>query len=148
VDPNEARMRMALAIAQRRGLKLSILAAEAQSLPLADASFDIVVANNSLYYITDRDAHRAALREIHRVLRPGGWAVLRNPNRLSPRDRLRPGAPERSQMRLRTPSGTVRALRRAGFAHARWRPRPGGNLLDWFAGHHHVVARRTEERMA
>jgi O-antigen/teichoic acid export membrane protein/SAM-dependent methyltransferase len=153
VDPNETRMRMALAIAQRRGLKLSILAAEAQSLPLADASFDIVVANNSLYYITDRGAHGAALREIHRVLRPGGWTVLRNPNRLSPRDRLAglglPGvgtlglSPSAgSRVHLRTPAGTVRAMRRAGFAHARWQPRPGGNLLDWFAGHHHVVARR------
>jgi SAM-dependent methyltransferase/O-antigen/teichoic acid export membrane protein len=160
VDPNEQRMRVAEEIARRRGLPLRIAAAHAQSLPFADASFDVVVANNSLCYIVGGELHDAAMREIHRVLRPGGWVVMRNPNRLHPRDQftslpLLPLLPpalaqrttralgrHRSHVRLRSPGGAVRTLRRAGFAHARWRPRPGGGLGERFAGYHHVLARR------
>jgi len=160
VDPNEQRMRVALAIAQRRDLQLSIVAAHAQSLPFPDGSFDLVVANNSLCYIVGEQAHEEALREIHRVLAPGGWVAMRNPNRLHPRDQftglpLLPLLPpaltqritralgrHRSQVRLRSPGGTVRALRRAGFAHARWRPQPGQSFGDRFAGYQHVLARR------
>ena len=160
VDPNEGRMRVAEAIACRRGLPLSIAAAHAQSLPFADASFDVVVANNSLCYIVGGRLHDEAMREIHRVLRPGGWVVMRNPNRLHPRDQftrlpLLPLLPpalaqrttralgrHRSHVHLRSPGATVRTLRRAGFAHARWRPRPGGGFAERFAGYHHVLARR------
>ncbi|HWY89541.1 MAG TPA: class I SAM-dependent methyltransferase [Solirubrobacteraceae bacterium] len=160
VDPNEQRMKVALAVAQRRDLQLTTVAAHAQSLPFPDADFDLVVANNSLCYIVDRRVHRTALEEIHRVLRPGGWVVMRNPNRLHLRDQftglpllslLPPALAERaasalgrhrSQVRLRSPGGAVRALRRAGFTHARWRPQPGHGLRDRFAGYHHAFARR------
>ncbi|MEW6283607.1 MAG: methyltransferase domain-containing protein [Candidatus Eremiobacterota bacterium] len=40
---------------------------------LAAASFDRLVANNVLMYCPDAGA---AVREFHRVLRPGGWAVV------------------------------------------------------------------------
>jgi MYXO-CTERM domain-containing protein len=160
VDPNLQRMQVALAIAQRRGLAVSALTAQAQSLPLPDASFDLVIANNSLYYIVDEYEHRLALREIHRVLRPGGWLVMCNPNRLHPRDQLT-GLPllgllppalaqraaealgrSRSPVRLQSPGGAVRELRRAGFTKAHWRPNPGHKHGARFAGHHHVIARR------
>ncbi len=159
VDPNERRLRVALGIAQRRGLNLSIVAGRAQSLPFPDASFDLVVANNSLCYITDRSEHRAALAEMRRVLAPGGWTAMRNPNRLHHRDKftglpLLPLLPaslarrvtlalgrHRSEVQLLTPWGAVRQLRRAGFTHARWRPYSGQGLRDRFAGYHHVVAR-------
>jgi SAM-dependent methyltransferase len=45
------------------------LVADAARLPLADGSFDLVVAYNSLMDLDDLDA---ALAEIARVLRPGG----------------------------------------------------------------------------
>ena len=45
--------------------------ADAEALPYDDASFDRVVLNNALQFTGDLDA---ALREIRRVLRPGGWA--------------------------------------------------------------------------
>jgi SAM-dependent methyltransferase/4-amino-4-deoxy-L-arabinose transferase-like glycosyltransferase len=160
VDPNEQRMQVALAIAQQRGLPVSVVAAHAQSLPFPDASFDVVLANNSLCYIVEESTHRAALAEIHRVLRPGGWVAMRNPNRLHPRDQftglpLLPLLPlslaqrvtdslgrHRSNVRLCTPGGSIRQLRRAGFSQARWRAQPGRRLGARFAGYQHTVARR------
>jgi ubiquinone/menaquinone biosynthesis C-methylase UbiE len=44
-------------------------AVDAQELPFADGSFDVVVANHILYHVPRRDR---ALSEIRRVLRPGG----------------------------------------------------------------------------
>jgi SAM-dependent methyltransferase len=87
-DPNEQRMQVAVTIAHKRGLDVSAAAAQAQDLPFADESFDVVLANNSLCYIVDPREYAAALREIRRVLRPGGWLVARDPNRLHPRDQF------------------------------------------------------------
>jgi len=162
VDPNEQRMQVAVSIARRRGLSVGAVTAHAQSLPLPDASIDLVVANNSLCYLVEEPAHRLALSEIHRVLRPGGWLVVRNPNRLHPRDQftglpllgiLRPSLAQRvvtrlgrhrSQVRLRSPGGAVRQLRRAGFSDVRWRAQPGRRRGARFASYHHVLARRPD----
>jgi len=43
--------------------------ADARSIPYPDASFDAVMANHMLYHVSER---HQALREIRRVLRPGG----------------------------------------------------------------------------
>lgn len=45
-------------------------------LPLSDASYDVVIANHVLEHIDD---DRQAIREIYRVLRPGGTALLTTP---------------------------------------------------------------------
>ena len=42
---------------------------DAQSIPFPDGAFDVVIANMMLYHLPDRDR---GLREIRRVLRPGG----------------------------------------------------------------------------
>lgn len=44
-------------------------------LPFAEASFDVVICNHVLEHIPDE---QRALAEIHRVLRPGGWALLQS----------------------------------------------------------------------
>ena len=49
-------------------VEADLATAAAESLPVADDSVDVVVANHMLYHV-DRDA---ALPEIRRVLRPGG----------------------------------------------------------------------------
>lgn len=65
-----------LGIARRRAVdaglddgRVSFVLGAAESLPLADASVDVVVSSFVLQLVPDR---LAALREIHRVLRPGG----------------------------------------------------------------------------
>jgi ubiquinone/menaquinone biosynthesis C-methylase UbiE len=49
--------------------RFSYAVADAQALPFADASFDVVVANHMLYHIPDLPQ---ALAEIRRVLKPTG----------------------------------------------------------------------------
>jgi ubiquinone/menaquinone biosynthesis C-methylase UbiE len=57
-----------------------VVLGDAESLPFPDASFDRVTSNGVLHHTPDI---RAALREIHRVLRPGGDARILVYNRNS-----------------------------------------------------------------
>ncbi len=52
---------------------LKFLHADASSLPFPDACFDAVVVTQVLEYLQDV---RSALREMHRVLRPGGRVLI------------------------------------------------------------------------
>lgn len=61
-------------VARERGLQ--VLRADAQRLPVADQSLDLVTALDVLEHLPD-DARAAA--EIHRVLRPGGLLVAAVP---------------------------------------------------------------------
>jgi SAM-dependent methyltransferase len=53
------------------------------ALPFADAAFDIVVFNHVIEHVGPRAAQLAMLREIRRVLRPGGLLYLAAPNRFA-----------------------------------------------------------------
>jgi SAM-dependent methyltransferase len=46
------------------------------AIPYPDESFDIVICNHVLEHVSD---DRRAMREIFRVLSPGGWAMLQAP---------------------------------------------------------------------
>jgi len=46
------------------------------AIPFDDASLDVVVCSHVLEHVADA---RRALGEIHRVLAPGGWAILQSP---------------------------------------------------------------------
>jgi SAM-dependent methyltransferase len=59
-------------IAQQHPEAGQVLNLDAQSLPFATASFDVVLANHMLYHIPDLDR---ALSEIRRVLRPTGCII-------------------------------------------------------------------------
>jgi SAM-dependent methyltransferase len=76
VDINEHGIRNARALAESRGLsdRVRFQTVDAsRPLPFDDAGFDAVVSNDAMCHIADRVA---ALREWHRVLRPGGRALF------------------------------------------------------------------------
>lgn len=49
---------------------------DGRSLPVPDASVDVVYSFIVLQHVERLEVHQALLRETFRVLRPGGWAVL------------------------------------------------------------------------
>jgi SAM-dependent methyltransferase len=72
--------------------------ASLEQLPFASESFDVVLCNHVLEHVPD---DRRALGELHRVLNPGGWAIVQvpiaydhdrtreDPNESSPSERKR-----------------------------------------------------------
>jgi SAM-dependent methyltransferase len=69
--------------AQRLGLDVRAARADAESLPFADASFDLVLGHAVLHHLPNL---RRAFAEFHRLLRPGGRIVFAGePSRLGDR---------------------------------------------------------------
>ena len=62
----------ARAKAQSAGAGLHFDEAMSDRMPYADASFDVVLSSLFFHHLV-RDAKRATLHEVHRVLKPGGW---------------------------------------------------------------------------
>jgi SAM-dependent methyltransferase len=56
--------------------KCTLVNEGAQRMSFPDASFDVVVSNLCLHNLYDGDERRKAVREIARVLKPGGEAIL------------------------------------------------------------------------
>jgi SAM-dependent methyltransferase len=56
--------------------RCTLVSAGAQEMPFGDASFDVIVSNLCLHNIYDKETRQKALREIVRVLKPGGQALL------------------------------------------------------------------------
>jgi ubiquinone/menaquinone biosynthesis C-methylase UbiE len=75
VDPNEEALGRAVERARESGLDARMVAVRgrAESLPLADNSVELVVSRGSIFFWDDRPA---GVREVHRILRPGGTAML------------------------------------------------------------------------
>jgi SAM-dependent methyltransferase len=123
-----------LAVAARRAealpadvrRRISFVKADALSLPLADASFDLVATAYVLQMVPDR---AAALREIYRVLRPGGiagivgWTAEKEPfapeveleEALAEAGIVRPPCREIRSGHFPSPRVAAEELRRAGF---------------------------------
>jgi ubiquinone/menaquinone biosynthesis C-methylase UbiE len=100
--------------AQLLGLEVRAARADAESLPFADESFDLVLGHAVLHHLPNL---RRAFAEFHRVLRPGGRIVFAGePSRLG--DRIA-SVPKRGANVL---APTWRRLLRARAA-----PTPGGS---------------------
>jgi SAM-dependent methyltransferase len=69
--------REATSLAKQRGLT-QLARASVSAIPFRDGAFDIVTSFDVLYHLNVHD-DRSALDEIHRVLKPGGVALIRLP---------------------------------------------------------------------
>lgn len=68
-DYSPGMVREAHQLATGQGLDVAVFRADAQAIPLADRSFDRVLASHMLFHVPDI---ARALREMRRILRPGG----------------------------------------------------------------------------
>ena len=73
VDQSSVAVRTARATFDMLGLGGLVVQGDATTLPLRSGAVDFVYSNGVLHHIPDTDA---AVREIHRVLRPGGQCLV------------------------------------------------------------------------
>jgi D-alanine-D-alanine ligase len=77
VDRSAFLLKKARFRAQAAGLAVQFHDGDARAIPLADASFDAaLVLGNSFGYFESASDDEAMLRDIHRILRPGGKILL------------------------------------------------------------------------
>jgi ubiquinone/menaquinone biosynthesis C-methylase UbiE len=110
IDLSGNRPEATLENARRAGVaeRVEVKDADAQQLPFADASFDVIVSSLVLHNIPSREGRQQAVREIARVLKPGGRVAL---------------------LDLRHTADYVRVLRQCGLTDTR---RAGaGPFLTW-----------------
>jgi SAM-dependent methyltransferase len=83
----------AVAAARRRYPDLEATTGDVRTLSFADSTFDVVVSNSTLDHFTAVDEIETALRELRRVLRPGGLIVVTLDNPDNPLVALRNALP-------------------------------------------------------
>ncbi|WP_299989496.1 class I SAM-dependent methyltransferase [uncultured Pontibacter sp.] len=69
IDASEAM----LSIASEKKLDAQLMKADVHALPFEDEQFPVVASITMLEFVEDQDC---ALRELYRVLQPGGWLLL------------------------------------------------------------------------
>lgn len=126
VDPSPGMLATVRQAALARGLpNIDAVQAQASALPFEDAHFCAVATRYSAHHWTDL---AASLREMRRVLKPGGWLLVIDilgdedalvDTHLQAMELLR----DRSHARNRAPSQWIDLLAQAGFetpTHERW----------------------------
>ena len=73
--------------------------ADIQALPFPDESFDALLCSHVLEHVED---DRRAMRELHRVLRPGGWGIVMVPQHGGLAETLEDPSVDTPQARLET----------------------------------------------
>jgi SAM-dependent methyltransferase/uncharacterized protein YbaR (Trm112 family) len=100
IDPSLDAIAAATRVAAQLGREAEYVVADARHLPFPDSSFDVVFSYSVLQHFGKEDA-LTALREMHRVLRPGGRAVVQMANAFGPRNLYR----QLLRLRFREPRG-------------------------------------------
>jgi ubiquinone/menaquinone biosynthesis C-methylase UbiE len=64
--------------ARREGVadRVDVKTGDMRKMPFPDASFDVVVSNVAIHNVYDREGRETTMREIARVLKPGGRVVI------------------------------------------------------------------------
>ena len=89
IDFSGGQLRKAAVNLRQGKLGITVLAqADARALPFPDDTFDFVYSINAFHHLPSAEAQAKALREIVRVLRPGGTFVLHEINTQNPVFRL------------------------------------------------------------
>lgn len=149
----------AASAARSKNSALSAICADVRGLPFADETFDAVVSNSTLDHFDAADQITASLRELRRVLKPGGELILTMDNLANPLVALRNLLPfsllERigivpyyvgitcGPRRLSSMVGEVgfEVVEVEGIMHA---PRALAVAAAGFAGHHVSAARQRQ----
>ncbi len=131
LDVSAPAMSLAAERARRIGREVVLVEGDAAALPFADASFDHVVATFTLCSVGDVEG---TLREVRRVLRPGGTIRLLEHARARPalvggvQERLAP-AWARASGGCRLDHDVLASVRSAGFTVLRQESRLSGVLV-------------------
>lgn len=84
IDQSQVQIDMARRYTQEQGIACTFRQADAVTLPFEDDSFDFAYAINVLHHVVEAEAQLQALREIVRVLKPGGVFFLQEVNTKNP----------------------------------------------------------------
>lgn len=85
IDFSPKMLELARKYADKYKFSVNLVEADARNLPYADGSFDWAIAIATYHHIADKEARLQALKELRRVLRPGGEAFITVWNRWQPR---------------------------------------------------------------
>jgi len=90
VDFSEEMVGFARAKAKKLGMEVDVLKADTTKLPFEDNSFDSVLCFAVIHCIDAAAKRKKTLKEIYRVLKPGGEAYIATWGRNSPRVKNKP----------------------------------------------------------
>lgn len=85
IDLSTEMLRFARKYAQKHDFKVNLSLADVRSLPYRDNSFDHAISVATYHHVEGKTGKLAALRELRRVLKPGGEAFITVWNRWQPR---------------------------------------------------------------
>ncbi len=85
VDFSPEMLKYAQKYAQKYNFAVSLALADVRQLPYTDASFDWAIAVATYHHLKGNEEQLKALRELRRVLKPGGEAFITVWNRWQPR---------------------------------------------------------------